>query len=219
MANEKMVACKACGAEIAKSAKVCPHCGAKNKQKHPILIGALIVLALVIVIGAASGGGDKKTADPSTPAATNARQEQNEQSEATKPTEKTGFGVGEKAEQKGVSVTLVNVEESKGSRFNKPTDGNVFLLCEFEIENNSDSEITVSSLVSFDAYCDDYAANVSLTALMEKGNKNQLDGTVAAGKKINGVVGYEVPADWKDLEIRYSPSFWFGKEMTFTATH
>ena len=57
----------------------------------------------------------------------------------------------------------------------------------------------------------------SLTALMEKGNKNQLDGTVAAGKKFNGVIGYEVPADWKELEVRFTPDFWSGKEIIFVA--
>ena len=30
---QKMKNCKACGQEIAKSAKVCPHCGAKQKGK------------------------------------------------------------------------------------------------------------------------------------------------------------------------------------------
>lgn len=32
MAKSKMIVCKTCGAEIAKSAKSCPHCGAKNKK-------------------------------------------------------------------------------------------------------------------------------------------------------------------------------------------
>lgn len=31
MAKSKMTTCKHCGAEIAASAKVCPHCGGKNK--------------------------------------------------------------------------------------------------------------------------------------------------------------------------------------------
>lgn len=131
--------------------------------------------------------------------------------------EKNEFCVGETAELKGVSVTLVNVTESTGSQFNAPTDGNVFVLCEFEIANNSDKEITVSSMMSFEAYCDDYACTYSLTALMEKGNKNQLDGTVAAGKKFNGVVGYEVSADWKELEVRFTPDFWNGKDIVFVA--
>ncbi len=144
------------------------------------------------------------------------------QSSGVSPTSqsaKTIFGVGDKVELNNVVVTLVGITESSGSQYNKPTDGNVFVLCEFEIENNSSSEITVSSLVSFEAYCDDYACNFSLSALLEKGNKNQLDGQVASGKKFNGVVGYEIPADWKELELRFAPNFWAGKKITFVATH
>lgn len=192
--SEKMKKCKACGNEIAKSAKTCPHCGAKNKKKHPVLIGIIVVVALIVVI-AAMGDGD----------------------ESGKNT-KTEFCVGEAAELDGVSVTLVNVSESTGSQFNTPTEGNVFVICEFEIENNSDDEVVVSSIMSFDAYCDDYTCTYSLSALLEKDDKNQLDGTVAAGKKFNGVIGYEVPADWSDLEIRFTPDFWDGKEIIFVAT-
>ena len=134
------------------------------------------------------------------------------------PVKKT-FGVGESAELKDIVVTLVSVEESSGSQFNQPTDGNVFVICEFEIENNSSSEIAVSSLLSFAAYCDDYSLNFSLTALLEKGNRNQLDGQIAAGKKMNGIIGYEVPIGWNELEIRFTPSFWSGNEIIFTALH
>ena len=127
--------------------------------------------------------------------------------------------MGESAELKDIVVTLVSVEESSGSQFNQPTDGNVFVICEFEIENNSSSEINVSSLLSFAAYCDDYSLNFSLTALLEKGNRNQLDGQIAAGKKMNGIIGYEVPIGWNELEIRFTPSFWSGNEIIFTAVH
>lgn len=45
----KLIKCKACGAEIAKSAKTCPHCGAKNKKRGPwgIIIAVIVVIALV----------------------------------------------------------------------------------------------------------------------------------------------------------------------------
>lgn len=49
---------------------------------------------------------------------------------------------------------------------------------------------------------------------MGKNGKKTLDGTVAPGKKLSGVIVYEVPSDWKELEVSYSPSFW-GKAMTF----
>lgn len=92
------------------------------------------------------------------------------------------------------------------------------MLCEFNIANNSKEELSVSSVLSFDAYCDDYACSYSLTAQMAS-DKSQLDGTVAAGKKMSGVIGYEVPTDWKELEVHFSPSVWSGKDMVFLATH
>jgi len=46
---EKLKKCKTCGKDIAKSAKVCPHCGAKNKRKSK-LIGVLAILGLIISI-------------------------------------------------------------------------------------------------------------------------------------------------------------------------
>ena len=46
-----MKTCRACGAEIAKSAKHCPHCGAKNKRPiycRPWVYMLLAVVALVV---------------------------------------------------------------------------------------------------------------------------------------------------------------------------
>ncbi len=222
MAGDKMTNCRSCGAEIAKSAVTCPRCGARNKRKHVLLWVVLGVLALIIIGAAGSGGSEPAPAAASSTSAAAAGSRSDSaaapKSESKAPVKKT-FGVGESAELKDIVVTLVSVEESSGSQFNQPTDGNVFVICEFEIENNSSSEINVSSLLSFAAYCDDYSLNFSLTALLEKGNRNQLDGQIAAGKKMNGIIGYEVPIGWNELEIRFTPSFWSGNEIIFTAVH
>ena len=55
--SKKMVKCKACGNEIAKSAKVCPNCGKKNKK--PLWQTILVIFGIIIVIGifAGKGGG------------------------------------------------------------------------------------------------------------------------------------------------------------------
>ena len=214
--SEKMCTCKACGQQIAKSAKTCPHCGAKNKKGNPILVGILCFVLLIIIVGAA-GGNDEPTKVETNPPVPG-------QTTTTKPVEtsndhKNAFWVGETAELNKVAVSLVNVTESEGSTFNTPTEGNIFVLLEFEITNNSSQEIAVSSMLSFEAYCDDYACNFSLAALMEKGSKNQLDGTVAPGKKLNGVIGYEVPADWAEMEVHFTPNFWSGKDIVFIANN
>ena len=208
--SEKMRECKACKQQIASSAKVCPHCGAKNKKMNPILLGAIVVVAIAVIAGA--GGNDE-------PVKVDGGVAQSKPSVTSTEASKNTFAVGETAELKCVQVALVGVTGSEGSSFNTPTDGNVFVLCEFEIANNSKQDVNVSSMMSFDAYCDDYSCSLSFGALLEKGNKEQLDGTVAAGKKFNGVVGYEVPADWQELEIHFTPDFLSGKDIVFVATH
>ena len=157
----------------------------------------------------------------STPTKGNPPTESDEISSTETPTVETNkvFKPGDSVELDDVVVTFIGVTESKGSTYNKPTKGNIFALCEFEIVNNSNEEISISSMLSFEAYCDDYACEYSLSALMEKGNKDQLDGTVAAGKKMKGIVGYEIPKDWKELEIQYTLDVWNDNKIVFVATN
>jgi RecJ-like exonuclease len=55
-----MVNCKICGKEIAKSAKVCPHCGAKNKK--PIYKRIWVwLLGVIIVFGGLMSCGSEDT--------------------------------------------------------------------------------------------------------------------------------------------------------------
>lgn len=215
--------CKVCGAEVAKSARSCPNCGAKLKKRWPILIAILVFFVLAAIIGSSGDGDGPKKVEASTPAQS---AEITPNQEAEPPSHKAGaaptqnvFYVGETAELEDVRVAFSSVTESTGSTYNTPARGNIFVLCEFEIANNSDKEINVSSMMSFEAYCDDYTCTFSLGALMEKGNKNQLDGTVAPGKKFNGVIGYEVPANWEKLEVLFTPDFWSGKDITFIAAN
>lgn len=129
------------------------------------------------------------------------------------------FKLGDSVELNGVVVSFLDVTESTGAQFMKPAEGKVYLLCEFEISNNSTQELSVSSMLSFEAYCDDYACDYSIGALSAKGDKEQLDGSVAAGKKMKGVVGYEVPADWQELEIQYTLDIMDDDKITFIATN
>ena len=56
-----MVNCKACGKEIAKGVKKCPHCGKDQRNffmKHKIITGILVIL-LLAALGGVMGGDDK----------------------------------------------------------------------------------------------------------------------------------------------------------------
>lgn len=96
------------------------------------------------------------------------------------------FKPGETAELNNVQVTLTGVTESKGSDYNKPTDGNIFVLAEFEIVNNSEKELAISSLISFDAYQDGYSTSLSLSALMENDSEQLDDSDVICLGKVIG---------------------------------
>ena len=216
-----------------------------GKKKHSVLKVVLGILVFLIVLGALGSGGDKneatKAPEPAPeeevaeapaeepadePAQTEApavesapTEEPAEEPEEEPVEEKTEYGVGDTLTQNDVTVTFLGVTESRGSAYNKPSEGNVFVLCEFEIANNKSTDLGVSSMMNFEVYCDDYSTSLSLGALIESGNKSQLDGTIAGGKKMKGVVGYEIPADWAELEIHYTPSALFAKDFTFIAKH
>lgn len=198
----KLTTCKACGKEIAKSAKSCPHCGAKNKKTHGCLAVILLVFGFMM-IGVAFGGNDEPTKVPSasTPSAP-----------AETTTAPASFTVGDTVTKHDVYVTLTDVREFKGE-YMTPADGNVYVAFELEIENKSGESLAVSSLMCFEAYFDDYAANFSLGAQTESG-ATQLDGEIAPGKKMKGAICYEVPSDWATAEIHFNPDL-YGSDFVF----
>ena len=129
------------------------------------------------------------------------------------------FKPGDTAAMNNITVNFVGVQTSTGSEYNTPADGKVFVLCEFEITNNGTADLAVSSIMNFQAYCDDYACEYSLGALMAKGDSAQLDGTVAPGKKMKGIIGYELPIEWQELEIIYTPDILSDSKFQFVAAN
>lgn len=202
----------------------------KKKKGKGCLITVIVVLVLMALAGAMGGGSDDTPTKVETTAAGNeetaveateeAAAEETEETTAEETTADPVFGVGETAELNGVQVSLLSATQSNGSQFAKPDDGNVFMILEFEIANNSDKDISISSIVNFEAYCDDYSVNQDFTATLapEAEGKSQLDGSVAAGKKMKGIISYQIPADFSKFEITVSPDFWSGKGIDFVVT-
>lgn len=204
----RLVRCKACGARIAKSAKVCPRCGKRRRNgARTAAILLLVVLVLLVAVLLTDTNGPRKVGETAAGGETAVQE--------PAAAEQTVFHVGDRVELNDVVVTLVGVSESTGSEFMGPENGEVYLICEFDIENNSSRDIAVSSMLSFSAYVDGYALNYDIGAIVSTG-KTQLDGTIAAGKKMNGVVAYSVSQQWSELEIRFTPDFWSGKEIVFS---
>ena len=70
----KIISCKTCGAEIAASAKACPHCGAKNSK--PIFKKWWFWVIIVIFIGAIGSSGGNSSSGSTSQAATSGKEQQ-----------------------------------------------------------------------------------------------------------------------------------------------
>ena len=198
--------CKYCQAEMPLNSNMCLQCG---KRQGGALKYILIAVAVFIVIGVVVAGFGKDDG-PKKVNTNNSVEDDTKNDATTEENKKDTFTVGETAEMQDIQVTLSNYEESEGSSFYKPSEGKVFVLAEFEIANNSDKDLAISSLLSFKAY----AVNYSVAAMIDKSDST-LDGSVAAGKKMKGWIGYEVNADWGKVEIEFSPEVWKSKKFKF----
>lgn len=203
--------CKHCKTEIPYGAKVCPQC--RKKQKGGILKWIIIVILVLGAIGAVAGSGGDESPKKAESESSESKNSSGEQSKENQE-EETVFKKGEVAELNGVQVSLTDYRESSGSDFNTPKEGNVFLMAEFEISNNTEEDLAISSMMSFEAYADDYKLDYSLGAMMEK-EGSQLDGEIAAGKKMKGWIGWEVPQDYKNVEVHFTDNVWSNDKFMF----
>ena len=110
------------------------------------------------------------------------------------------FGLNESAVFKDLKFTCLQISESQGDSFFVPEADKVFVGFEFEIENISNAEQTVSTLLLFDCCADDTKCDYSLSAacVFDEGS---LDGNIAPGKKMVGWYAVEVPKDWKQIDL------------------
>ena len=66
-------------------------------------------------------------------------------------------------------------------------------------------------------YCDGYSLDYSFSAVLA--TSHQMDGSIPAGKKMQGQIAYEVPKDWKEIEIHITPNYWTGDKLVFLVIH
>lgn len=224
--------CKNCGTQINDGAAFCEKCGTatsaaptpvipaetQKKQKKPLYkkwwFWLIVVFLVFMIVPTNAEDTPEKVPAEKTPeviATTAAKEETKAEAKEEKV-----FTVGDTVEARNILVTLNDVSENIGSDFAAPETGNIFVLCEFTIENQSSEDIAVSSLLSFSGYFDDYAASVSLMAMVADSEKQQLDGTIAPGKKMRGVIGFEAPESWAQMEVRFQPSMLNDLEFIFT---
>jgi len=195
------------------------------------LAGWAIFLALVLVVyivqGRISFTGNRTNSSLETSRTTsvteqvqnNGSEVNNESVQEQQPVVKNNnsyLSVGDTANVNGFQVTLLDAffVDPNGSIWAQASDGKQYFMLEFEGVNTS-SDDKYASLADFAAYCDDYSVDVSIVSGALVDGKTLWGGDVASGKKIRGVVCYELPTDFQKFEIRVSDSMWSSKYVEF----
>lgn len=187
-----------------------------KKKKPGCLIGIIVVVILMI---AAVGGGDDSpekvgTVDTTQSASADETTGNGDNSvtttEATTEAVSNEFAVGDIVATDNFKISFLSAEVYvSDNQFLQPKDGYVYYRMEFEFENVSDSDQTVSSMLDWNCYADGYAVDQSWVG------DDGLDATLSAGKKAKGAIYFEVPEDAQEIELEYSVNYFTESKVIF----
>ena len=197
--SDNEVKCGKCKCNMTPQVAVGPKCGCKKKSIFLKwwfwLILAVIVIALICSM---CGKGESMPESSSVP--------ESSMPESSSESAPTVYTIGDTVTVDGTEITLEAVTEYPGSKFNQPTEGNIFIISEFTIKNITDKDIIISSKMHFEAMADGSPVKQVFIRSKEVDGKGQLDGTIAPGKKMKGVVIYEVPMNYSEFIIKFKPT-------------
>jgi RNA polymerase subunit RPABC4/transcription elongation factor Spt4 len=200
--NKNIIKCKTCGADIAKKAKVCPACGAKNKK--PVMrrpgIWVLIVIVIIIVAAVAGSGGGSKTPVDQTDGGSATTAQESSASEKSVPEE----DVAEAAP----AVIIGDCEYSEDYA-NEPT-----IIVNYEWTNTTNSTTSLTWAYTIKAYQNGVELNESYFSddwLSDKKGMNAswVDSSrdVKPGSTIQTSIVYEIDDESSPIEIEVSEIF------------
>lgn len=120
------------------------------------------------------------------------------------------YKIGDTVAFNDLHITLNSAEYSKGGEYEKPAEGNQYIVLDITADNKGTEEATVSSIMNTSMVDGEgYEYQAAFVTFV----KNQLDGTVAAGRKLRGQLAFEVPKEAKTLEFIYSEVFSSGQAI------
>lgn len=205
---DKMKECKSCGAEIAQSAKTCPHCGAKNKKPFYKAVWFWVVIIIVLIIALSPGGSEEPNTDPIDTGKTTS-QGTNEE------TIKTEYVPGDVFNDGYIKVEYVSssTDYTDISPYADVPDGYKVVVATFNFENVADDDQYVD-FTQFECYADDVSCE-SFYSISDDSYFGFTE-TLSSGKKaLNKSVYYTVPENAESIVIEYEPNFILEEKFIF----
>ncbi|WP_368490846.1 DUF4352 domain-containing protein [Clostridium sp. BJN0013] len=172
-------------------------------KKISVVIGVLFIS--IIFVGCSSESQPSKVGESKSDVqSTQTKSDQTQNSQA-----KT-FKVGDVVQLNDYKVTVNSVRTSQGDDIFQPKQGNEFLYVDCTIENISNQQQTVSSVMMFRV--EDKDGRSYEQTITTDGN-GQLDGDVAPGRKITGEYIVEVPQNKTGLDLVFDSSLISGGQV------
>lgn len=228
--KKKMKQCKTCDGYIAKKAKKCPHCGAKNKK--PIFkkwwFWLLIAVIVISAVGGSGGKNDKsdskkigevapaqsatqsKEPTAETSKSSPEKEEDDAPAEETEEDVQTVYKVGDILHDGDMDIVYVSSGDyNEDNEFLQPADGKKYIFMNFAFINTSSKSDSSISSFSFECYADEYSCESYY------GGDDDLSATLSAGRATQGCVYFEVPSDAKEIEVEYETNVFTQDKITF----
>ena len=136
-----------------------------------------------------------------------------ENEEETGSSKNAVYTLNETAVLENTKITAKQFKEVEASGYFGPGLGKKFVAVEFEIENIGDEDISVSSMLNFNAYEDDVKLEYSIDASIAV--DNSIDGVLAPGEKMTGWYAMEVFEHCEKIEVQYIEDFYSDSPKNF----
>src|SRR6266516_1452720 len=176
----------------------------KKRSKLPLILG---IIAAVLVLGCIGVAVLVSTAakNVTTGTITTGSNTNNSSSSNGSTTSQIGK-VGQTITVSSVATTLVSVKVLASDEFNKPSQGNEFIVVHVKIVNGSDSE---QSYTPFDFHVKSGSGNITdetFTSTYTANNQLQ-SGKLSTGGSVEGDIIFQAPKGDHKAELTWQPSF------------
>lgn len=119
------------------------------------------------------------------------------------------YKVGDTVDIKGMKLKVEEVKKSNGTEFDKPKDGNEFIIVKVAINNDKDKEISYNPLDYSLKNSEGQITDQAFTTVDSKTSLNS--GKLSPGGKVSGTISFEAPKGDKDLTLLYKDNMFSDK--------
>ncbi|HDK7169365.1 TPA: DUF4352 domain-containing protein [Clostridium botulinum] len=169
---------------------------------------------LIFIVGIGIGAGAGSIIDePEKVGQTSAKVQDKSTETSTETNKSKVFKIGDVVKLKDFKVTVNKLYKVKGDELSQPQPGNEFIAVDCSVENISNEQQAVSSVMMFKVVDKDGRECEESIGGLTAAKAGQMDGEIGPGRKITGVYVVEVPKGTTGLELEFNGSLLLGGQV------